>query len=289
MKKLKGAVLILTHSRAELLDELIASIESQVPNQNLPLIVVQQTGSNDVAKVINKWKHKITFLIETDGSANTVADNIGRNRLAGYSTAFDSLGADWVLAVEDDILLATDALNFTEFVMNKFYKDKNFRGINLGSRLPKSDLGKNSYCKTRFGVYGQGAVLPVTSWNRMRKWRILDKCRSGHWDAGMESFMKTGFSIAPNNSRYLDRGWGGTHASSNQNDPYFIDLEESFVGLYASDNNFYFQRDLGYFWRSDLRKYLALENFIFWFKFLITHQHTLNIARKFTGYLKLYR
>ena len=36
--------------------------------------------------------------------------------------------------------------------------------------------------------------------------------------------------VTPNASRILDRGWGGTHASSDPNSPYFERMAKSWVG-----------------------------------------------------------
>lgn len=104
--------------------------------------------------------------------------------------AFDALGAEWVLAVEEDVLLAEDSLLFTKFIVDKFHRKRNFRGINLGSRLPLSDAGKNSYCKTRYGIFGPAAVMTLKSWKNMQSWKIIESSRSGHWDAAMESYTK---------------------------------------------------------------------------------------------------
>ncbi len=280
MKSLKGAAIILTHSRSTLLEELFISIVNQIDLSDLSLIVVRQHGSEEVDAVLKKWKDKINVLIETDGSGNTVAENISRNRLAGYAVAFESLGVDWALTVEDDVLLGADAFQFSRFIMEKYFFNRKFRGINLGSKLPKTEVGEKTYCKTRFGIYGQASALPVTTWNRMKKLNILKQARSGHWDAAMEFYMKTGFSIAPNNSRYLDRGWGGTHLTSDQSDPYFKYLEKSFVNISSTHTKKYFEKDLGYFWRNDLRQYKVLENPMFWIRFKITSPNFLNFYRK---------
>lgn len=270
MSDLNGSVLILAHSRAQLLDDLFNSIFQINAINSYPLIVVVQTGHREVGEVVEKWRSKIDFLIETDGGAKTTAENIARNRLSGYAIAFEAIGADWVLALEDDVIVAPDIFGFIEFILAKFYKAKRFRGINLGSKLVASDLNKNTYCQTRFGIFGQAAVLTKPSWNKMKWWGIIDRSRLGHWDSGMEQFMKTGMTIAPNNSRYIDRGWGGTHASSDMNDEYFIKLSKSYVGNLDVSDLTYYEKDLGYWWRDDLKKFKKSQSLQYWGIFLIT-------------------
>ncbi len=276
-----GSILVLTFSRAELLHELLESISNLKNRNDVKLIVVRQTGYEEVGKVIEKWRNNIEVLLEIDGVGNSIPENIGRNRLSGYAVAFDALGSDWVLAVEEDVLLAEDSLLFTKFIVDKFNKKRNFRGINLGSRLPVSDIGKNSYCKTRYGVYGQGAVMTRKTWRRMQAWKVIEYSRFRHWDAAMESYMKTGLSIAPNNSRYLDRGWTGTHTPSNPEDPYYLDITNSYVGSIplASLPN-YKQADIGYWWRSDLRKFKPWESLYFWCIFIVRHPLSIKIYRQ---------
>ena len=281
MAGLSGSILVLTFSRAELLDELLESVSNLKNRNEVTLIVVRQTGYEEVGKVIEKWRNNIEVLLEIDGVGNSIPENIGRNRLSGYAIAFDALGSDWVLAVEEDVLLAEDSLLFTKFIVDKLNRKRNFRGINLGSRLPLSDAGKISYCKTRYGVFGQGAVMTAKSWNKMQSWKIIESSRFGHWDAAMEAYMKTGLTIAPNNSRYLDRGWTGTHASSNPEDPYYLDLRNSFVGnvpLGASTN--YKEVKIGYWWRRDLREFKSWESPYYWGIFIIRHPKTIKIYQR---------
>lgn len=281
MAVLVGSILVLTFSRAELLHELLGSISNLKNRSDVKLIVVRQTGYEEVGKVIEKWRNNIEVLLEIDGAGNSIPENIGRNRLSGYAVAFDALGSDWVLAVEEDVLLAEDSLLFTKFIVDKFHRKRNFRGINLGSRLPVSDISKNSYCKTRYGIYGQGAVMTRKTWSRMQAWKIIETSRFGHWDAGMESYMKTGLSIAPNNSRYLDRGWTGTHTPSNPEDPYYLDLSNSYVGNISpvAPQN-YKEVNMGYWWRSDLREFKFWESLYFWSIFIIRRPFSVKICQQ---------
>jgi len=267
----KGAILVLTYNRSDLLHELLVSVHRVLKEEEISLLVVRQLGDENVGEVLKTWRASIDVLIEIDGTGRSVPENIGRNRLAGYATAFNALGVDWVLAAEEDVLLAPDTINFVKFIIKSFQNKRNFRGINLGSRLKNSEEGRSSFCKTRYGIFGQAAVMPSTSWRRMQRLRIIESSRSGHWDAAMEAYMKTGLTIAPNNSRYIDRGWSGSHAPSNPQDPYYQDLAESFVSDVDNMRSDYCEHDLGYWWRSDLKKFHSLASPHYWVLFLIRH------------------
>jgi len=281
MIKSRGVILILTYARSNLLNELFESIQRLTDVENVSIVVVRQIGNDSVSKTLNKWQDLIEVLIETDGSADSVAENISKNRLAGYAVSFDSLGADWVLAVEDDVLLASDTILFTKCVFEKYQSHRNFRAINLGSRLIRSGLGTTTYCLTRFGVYGQASVLPRSTWQKMRRLGIVKSARSGHWDSAMEAFVKTGFCVAPNNSRYIDRGWvEATHMSSNPEEDYYKDIDASFAQQNESPNTCFKRMDLGYWWREDLKKYQSWKNVIYWITFILRSPFAIQSFRK---------
>jgi hypothetical protein len=287
MSESQGALLVLAYARSELLNELFENIQEVSGIKNLPIVVVRQVGDDSVKNTINKWRDKIEVLIETDGSAPSAAQNISKNRLAGYSVAFDSLGVDWVLAVEDDVLLAQDSIVFSKFIYEKYSSRRNFRAINLGSRLVKSELGKDSYCLMRFGLYGQASVLPRATWKRMNHIGVIESARSGHWDSAMEAFIKTGFCVAPNNSRYIDRGWvDATHMSSNPEEEYYKDLKASYVNDYDLQNLDYKKRDLNYWWRKDLKKYHIWSNSASWVLFMTRHPI---VIRNFQKFRRIYK
>lgn len=275
----KGAIVVFAYSRDQLLDELLECINELQQGKKLPLILVKQDGFEAVDEVIKKWRNQINILIESDGSAETVAQNISRNRILGYSSAFISLDVDWVLAIEDDVILANDTLMLVEHLINKYLLDKDFRGINLGSRIPYSLENHNTYCKTRYGIYGQASVITKLSWKRMNKFGILKEALNGHWDAAMESFVKTGYMVAPNNSRYIDRGWDGTHMSSDPNDSYYQDLRASFVPKETKISEIYKEFDTGYWWRKDLRKFKSWQSFYYWIIFLLRHPRSISLYR----------
>ena len=282
----RGIILILAHSRTHLLDELFESVSQLTDVEKVSIVVVRQIGVDSVGETIGKWKPLIEVLVETDGSASTAAENISRNRLAGYAVSFDSLGADWVLAVEDDVLLAPDTILFAKRIFEKYNSHRNFRAINLGSRLRKSELSANTYCLTRFGIYGQASVLPRDTWQKMRRLGVIEFARSGHWDSAMEAFTKTGFCVSPNNSRYLDRGWtSATHMSSNPEDDYYKDISASFVDHDMALEACYKRMDLGYSWRADLKKYRSWENLYFWIVFASRSPIAIRTYRKLRSFL----
>jgi hypothetical protein len=281
----RGVILVLAYARSDLLDELFESIKRLTDVEKVSIVVVRQIGVDAVKTVLDKWQELIEVLVETDGSASTAAENISKNRLAGNAVSFDSLGADWVLAVEDDVLLASDTVLFTKRMFEKYQSHRNFRVINLGSRLKKSELGQSTYCLTRFGVVGQASVLPRATWQKMRRLGIIDFARSGHWDSAMEAFVKTGFCVAPNNSRYVDRGWvDATHMSLNPEEDYYMDLSASFNQLSESSDPSFNRMDLGYWWREDLKKYHSWKNLFYWITFALRSPIAIQAYRKLRNF-----
>ena len=116
--KNRGVILVLAYARSDLLNELFESIHKLIDVEKVSIVVVRQIGIDSVDTTLHKWRELIEVLVETDGSADTAAENISKNRLAGYAVSFDSLGADWVMAVEDDVLLASDTVLFTKYLFH---------------------------------------------------------------------------------------------------------------------------------------------------------------------------
>jgi hypothetical protein len=281
----RGVILVLAHARPELLNELFESIHKLIGFEKVSIVVVRQIGNDSVGTTLDKWRELIEVLVETDGSAGTTAENISKNRLAGYAVSFDSLGADWVLAVEDDVLLAPDTFLFAKCIFEKYHSHRNFRAINLGSRLSKSEIGQSTYCLTRFGVVGQASVLPRSTWGKMRRLGIIEFARSGLWDPAMEAYVKTGFCVAPNNSRYIDRGWvEATHMSSNPEESYYKDISASFNQHSESPDTHFKRMDLGYWWRADLKKYRYWKNLFYWIIFASRSPFVIRAYRKLRNF-----
>ena len=72
-------------------------------------------------------------------------------------------------------------------------------------------------------------------------------------DSLMENYLKRGYMVTPNRSRFKDNGWNGTHAPKDSNDRYFRTIEESWTGYHTASAESYIRFDQQHSWRRDAR------------------------------------
>lgn len=256
MKSTSNSLVIIINafSRAESLERCLASIQISSTNFEIPVVVIHQLGSTEVGEILLDYSSFISQVRPVNGEGRTPLENINHNRLLGYQIAFDEYNADWVIAIEEDVILSKDAINFASYTLDRFAKNHFFRGINFGSREPFSPQLIGTFSLLRYGMHGQGSVIGRKTWNYIVKRRIEKNFSTHGFDSLVENHLKTGFMVTPNLSRSLDTGWDGTHMPSDKNDDYFIEMKESFVGENEAPRQ-YHQLDLLHRWREDIEVY----------------------------------
>jgi hypothetical protein len=160
---------------------------------------------------------------------------------------------DWVIAVEDDIELAPDAIEFVMQVHERYKNKKMYRGINLGSLEAPETVEINTYSLLSYGIHGQASAIPRKTWSRFNSGKAVVESISSPLDSLMESFLKTGFMVTPNRSRFKDNGWNGTHAPKDPKDSYYKNIEDSWTGYKMETIDRYIRVDHQHTWRSDAR------------------------------------
>jgi hypothetical protein len=193
--------------------------------------------------------------VRVDGSHLTALENINRNRYLGNRIAIEELGADRVLAIEEDVEISSDAIRFCNEIMIKYSKKPFFKGINLGSREKYSQEDALTYSRQRYGLHGQASVITRKTWKKFNHKKIKKKFSTHGFDSLIELDLKTGFMVTPNNSRSLDTGWDGTHVPGDQRDPYFVEIAESFVGNHQTPTGKFMEKEMHHHWRSDIEIY----------------------------------
>jgi hypothetical protein len=248
-----GIILVNTFSREiEVLKCLTHLLEANL-RLKLPVVIVHQIGHNKVREVISQFRSSIDYLIEIDGKNLTPLENINRNRILGYQIGFDWLQADWVLAVEEDVLVSPDTLSFITKMMNIYFNKLFFRGINLGSREPRSSENFKTYSRLRYGLHGQASAITSKTWRHFNCQKLLQKSGTHPFDSQVENYLKHGFMVTPNNSRYLDNGWNGTHAPKNPDDKYYRELAASWVNFTPLAEDEYIFKNINHSWRQDVK------------------------------------
>jgi hypothetical protein len=252
--KNQGAVLVVAFNRANELRKCLSSIIDQT-GMNCPLVVFHQIGNQSVREVIDEYESKIHKLISFTPLGETPLENINTNRILGYEYCFQILKSDWVLAVEDDIELGADAISFVSEMFQVHQKNVLFRGVNLGSFEVENQANLAGYSRLSYGLHGQAAAISKRTWRHFNPKKLLNKARATPLDSAMENFLKLGYMVTPNRSRYLDNGWNGTHAPKDPNDSYFTKLRKSWVGSEPFFVDRYQLQQMKHSWRADCRSF----------------------------------
>lgn len=226
-----GAIGVATFSRAEHLNNCIESIVLAKGSRDMPLLVLHQIGDPEVKQILTKWRPHIQLLIELNSKEKSALKNLNSNAILLRNIALDVMGLDWYLGVEEDVVIGGDSVAFIECMMSKYGKKRAFRGVNLGSNLPSGAYSKNHYSKMRWGMQGQASAITQRTWKKFNIDQLNKNSYLNGLDGMMENYLKSGFMCTPLLSRYLDRGWGGTHAPKDPRHDYYRKLEESFVDL----------------------------------------------------------
>ena len=251
----RKVIVVFTHSRASLLADCLSSLKSAYGFEAWHLVVVHQKGVAEVELVIQKNKEFIDTLIEFKANYKEIRANIDYSRLIGTKFAFENLSADYVLGVEEDTIISKGALNFIDFVSERYQSNRAFRGVNLGSVEPKNEHQIGGYSLLRFGLHGQAGVLNKRSWSYIAKKQLFEVKEPFGWDSKIEFYLKSGFMVTPNISRDLDFGWGGTHAPSSPTHPYYLAMQKSFASLDDEGIKTYTNIEITHTWRKDAVNY----------------------------------
>ena len=263
---MKKSLVIFANSRAELLTSCIESVLNSHGAEYWDKVLVLQTGYPDVEKIVARYEKHFDLVVRVKKYYEITLGNINQNRILGTSICFDLLNSDVVLGVEEDTLIAFDALHFVNEMCEKYEFNKAFRGVNLGSFESNTEVNRSTYSLLRFGLHGQAGALTKNTWKHFSlSFLLQDMCNMG-WDSKIESYLKTGFLATPNASRLLDQGWGGTHQSTDPNSPYFANQRSSWVGTMPIPIRKFQNKNIIHTWRKDARIYKSNESFIYWAK-----------------------
>ncbi len=255
---MKGSIGIATFSRAKELDQCLESVVNARNDRDIPLIVLHQSGHESVDKVVNKWRSEIQILLRVEALGKTPLENINLNGIILRDLAFRHLNSDWFLGIEEDVVIGGDSINFVESMMKQYVRYPGFRGVNLGSAISRNNASESTYSRIRYGLQGQAGAIPRKVWQRFDTSQLVRQSSQVGLDAMLERYLKTGFMCWPNLSRYIDRGWNGTHTPSDSRDAYYENLRESFVNISVDRDLKYIEDSIANPWREDCFIYKPL-------------------------------
>ena len=264
---MKKTLVITAFNRPALIRDCLESCLSLENLDEYRIVIVHQKGNLKVEKIIAEYAQLFSTFVSTKPSGSETDAFITNNRILGLYVGFEFWKSEFVVSIEDDVVLAPDALKFIEHAFKTYRKNLNFRGVNLGSKLPLLEVEPNSYSHLRFGIHGPASMITKKTWKRINPQRVMSNA-SINFDAQIEFALKSGFMVTPNASRYIDQGVEGSHTGNGTDDSYFQGLKMSFVGGGEKSNilNTYFRKDLLPNWRKDCVIYKPKDNLIYFLK-----------------------
>jgi acid phosphatase family membrane protein YuiD len=212
----KQVILVLCYRRTYHLAQVISALESAYLIESFTVIFVVQDPIESVVEVINSSSIQNKLIIETNGMNYTSsAQAINGNLAIGFEYAFGTLAADYVVVLEDDIVISQDGLCFFQQAFNSNIINKKFRGVNGFSKEVDTSDAQNAYIRLNYGL-GWGWAIHKRTYRKLSKY--WDGSENEHWDFIFEPYIRTGFVINPIRSRIINIGFDetATHTSGNQ-------------------------------------------------------------------------
>lgn len=276
---LNKSLVIFAYNRPKLLEACIKSVLNAKGNSSWKKVLIFQEGCAETNNLINDYSVHFDLITRIKPQFNSPIANINFNRVTGTVIAFETFEPEYLLGIEDDTLIGYDSLQFIEAIFQKYRKNRLFKGINLGSLEPSEKTTVNSYSLLRYGLHGQAGVITKKTWLEIKSKKTLRNFDSQGWDASVEFNFKSGFMVTPNRSRSLDRGWGGTHSTSNPLDPHYLNMEKSWIGLSAFNIQYYEHRQIKHDWRKDCKPFKRRHNLKFFLRKFILVGRIYNVVK----------
>lgn len=209
--QLSGAIIVLAHQRVTQLEKCLTALENADNSNEFPKLVVVD-GGNDAVEQLSWMKFKPDFHLRIKpNQRKTSRARILESLRCGLSWAFDVQQADYVVVIEDDIIIARDFLTFVDACMKENLSRPLFRAVNgfgVAIREESPSDEKTEICRLNYGV-GWGWALPARTYRAIRP--LLSIRGDYHvWDSLIEPYIRTGFVVNPVVSKILNLGFDST-------------------------------------------------------------------------------
>jgi hypothetical protein len=264
-------ITIITHNRPELLEKSIKSVLCAVKGRDVPINVIWQQPEDSTveltSRVIDKYSHHFKKIEIQQKKYSIPEHNIDTARLIALEIAFRDPSIKYAIVLEDDVCLADDVCDFIESIIVKHGTKKAFRGVNFGSKEINGDA--SGYSKNRYGIHGPASMITRRTLIKSGLAKRSNKNLPKTWDGFIESYLKTGYMVTPNLSRYIDLGVNGTHTNES-NLEYFRGLQASFKVMNETkfENMNYSLIQISHRWRHDCVEYKSIETPLYVIKYL---------------------
>ena len=251
---MKRAILIVAYNRSKILLNNLKNLKRCKNYYAFKKVLVLQDAKKEIINKINKIDKKI-IIIKTSYTSNySIYSKVNNNTMKGFNFCFNKLASNYVVFLEDDIIVGYDFLCFCDYIIKKYQKIKNFFAFNGFSKEHQAN-NKFSYSKFIYGI-GKGWAIPKRSFLMIKDHfnKILNPDCKRFFDVELELFIKKKFFvIMPYRSRTLESSSNGINFKKEfRYSQFYKDWQKSFVGTYFFPIKQYnYVKNFDYFWRND--------------------------------------
>ena len=186
-----AAVLVIACNRPEVERCLDSLLRYRPSEKKFPVIVSQDCGHEETARVINNYRDKLMYIKHPDLSDIAIPEAMGH--LQGYyklsrhfkwalSQVFDVLQQDTVIIVEDDLKVAPDFFEYFEGTKGLLEKDPTLWCVSAWNDNGKEGKVKGSDLLYRSDFFpGLGWMLKKSVWDE-----LAPKWPAAYWDDWMQ-------------------------------------------------------------------------------------------------------
>jgi len=222
----KLSIVILCHKRTWHLRKVLDALSLCPEVKESEVIFVAQDSPSEVLDIIEDFNFaKKTVLKFNNLAFKSSSHAINHNLFAGLKEGFLGKQSKYCIVLEDDIVVAPDAINFMLESIRVFGRNRRFRGVMSYSFNQLGSHARGDVVKINFGI-GFGWTITKSSYKGLLKfWTGKEE---SHWDYFVEPYLRTGFLIAPIYSKVLNIGFDES-ATHSANDSELGDvMEKSF-------------------------------------------------------------
>lgn len=262
---MQGCVVLPTYSRPEFLQKCLDSLYSADISETVDKVIVVQLGDKVVEQLADAYADERTVLIKAPAFKGSPMEKAMRQFWLGVTVALEDPRTKWVMSLEEETVLAKDALRFLSEMFSRYSAVSAFRGVNLGSLETSEDLS-GTYSLLRYGFHGAGGALSRKSWAVARAIAGTRKRRLDAFDCQVEKYLKTGFMVTPNLSKYMNYGWiGGSNIPDNEEvRQRFTRLQRSFQESTKRIDHVYRHLNAEHTWRQDCIPFRKQDSPSYW-------------------------
>jgi hypothetical protein len=251
----KGAIVLVAYNRPVELRSVISAIKNCKREEINELVIALQLGNDEVQDICSKIDWIKTRITISNPDFVSIKKRINYNVFQGISSAFQNSLNDWIVLIEDDIVVASDFFRFVSRIMAQYSGEEKFFGVNGFSGIHSEKVTPSEFGTYRYG-FGWGWAINRKIWNYLNNY--WNGNEDFHWDVLIEPVVKTGFVVMPLQSRILNIGFNErashTFKIDGGVDTQETKLKESFMSSDFAGQ--YVERTQHLNWRRDCRIYI---------------------------------